>query len=130
MIIMMVVVGIVLATFASFITSAIFYALPPVSKLIGRDSSPRPGVPLPAQIGAVILRSLITSALVAGLMVAAHWQGVGVGVVLGLSMAILPAVLLFGSVIHEGTAIPVAGIHLIDWIVKLVVIGAAVGLFL
>jgi len=36
---------------------------------------------------------------------------------------------LFGSVIHEGTAIPVAAIHLTDWIVKLI-IGAAVGLFL
>lgn len=126
----MIVAGIVLATFASFVASAVLYALPPVSKLIVRESNPRPGVPLPAQIGAVVLRSLITSALVAGLMVAADWHGVRVGVVLGLSMAILPAVLLFGSVIHEGTAIPVAAIHLTDWIVKLVVIGAAVGLFL
>ena len=126
----MIIIGIVLATIASFVASAVFYALPPVSKLIAQESNPRPGVSVTAQIGSVVLRSLITSGLVAGLMVAADWHGPGVGAILGLSLAILPTVLVFGSVIHEGTAVPVAAIHLTDWIVKLVIIGAAVGLFL
>ena len=126
----MIIIGIVLATIASFIASAVIYALPPVSTLIAQESRPRPGVPVPAQIGSVVLRSLLTAGLLAGLMVAANWHGTGVGALLGLSLAILPAVLLFGSVIHEGTAIPVAAIHLSDWIVKLIIIGAAIGLFL
>lgn len=82
------------------------------------------------EIGSVVLRSLLTSGLLAGLMVAATWHGPGGGALLGLSLAILPAVLLFGSVIHEGTGVPVAAIHLTDWIVKLIIIGATVGLFL
>lgn len=124
-----IVLGIVLATFASFIASAIFYALPRVSKLIARESTPRPGVSQPAQMGSVVLRSLITSGLLAALMGAANWQGSGAGALLGLSLAVLPAVLLFGSVIHEGTSIPVAAVHLTDWIAKLVIIGAIVGIF-
>jgi hypothetical protein len=126
----MIVIGIALATIASFIASAVIYALPPVSKLIAKESRPRPGVSVPAQIGSVLLRSLLTSSLVAGLMVAANWHGAGVGALLGLSLTILPAVLLFGSVIHEGTDVRVAAIHLTDWIVKLIIIGATVGLFL
>jgi hypothetical protein len=125
-----IIVGILLATMASFIASAVLYALPPVSKLIAQDSNPRPGVPVLAQIGSVVLRSLLTSGLVAGLMVAAGWHGPGVGALLGLSLAILPTVLLFGSVIHEGTGVRVAAIHLTDWIAKLIIIGATVGLFL
>ena len=39
----MIVAGIVLATFASFVASAVFYALPPVSKLIVRESNPNQG---------------------------------------------------------------------------------------
>ena len=126
----MIIIGIALATLLSFVASAVFYALPPVSKLIAQESSPRAGVPVPAQIGSVVLRSLLTSSLVAGLMVAANWHGAGVGALLGLSLTILPFVLLFGSVIHEGTGVRVAAIHLTDWIVKLIIIGAAVGLFL
>jgi Protein of unknown function (DUF1761) len=126
----MLIIGIALATLLSFVASAAFYALPPVSKLIAQESRARAGVPLPAQMGSVVLRSLLTSGLVAGLMIAANWHGPGVGALLGLSLTILPIVLLFGSVIHEGTDVRVAAIHLTDWIVKLILIGTAVGLFL
>lgn len=122
--------GIALATVASFAFSAVLYALPPVSRLIQASSTPRPGVPVAVQMVLVVLRSLITAALVAGLMLAAGWHGAGAGALLGCGLIALPAVLLLGGVIHEGTPIRVALVHLLDWIAKLVIIGALVGAFL
>ena len=125
----MIVWGIIIATVVSFIASAVLYAIPAVSAVVTRTSTPRPGLPVAAQMASVVVRSLIASCLVAGLMLAADWHGSLAGVVLGLSLAALPLILLMGGVVHENTALPTAGIHLIDWIAKLVIIGAIVGLF-
>ena len=126
----MVVLGIALATVASFVASALLYALPPVGAIVGRGSTPRPGIPVPVQMLLVVVRSLVASLLVALLMLAAGWHGAGEGVLLGLGLTPLPALLLLGGVVHESTPIPAAGIHLIDWIVKLAITGALVGAFL
>ncbi|MGS0562105.1 DUF1761 family protein [Microbacterium aurugineum] len=126
----MIVLAISLATVASFIASAVLYAIPPVAAVISRTSTPRPGLPMAAQMASVALRSLIVSCLVAGLMLAAGWHGAGSGALLGLSLCALPLVLLLGGVVHENTALPAAGIHLLDWILKLTIIGAIVGSFL
>ncbi|WP_029268089.1 MULTISPECIES: DUF1761 domain-containing protein [unclassified Microbacterium] len=125
----MIVPAIALATVASFIASALLYAVPPVSALISRTSTPRPGLPVAAQMASVALRSLIVSCLVAGLMIAAGWHGAGSGSLLGLALCTLPLVLLMGGVVHENTALSAAGVHLLDWILKLVIIGAIVGSF-
>jgi hypothetical protein len=77
----------------------------------------------------VILRSLLASLLIAGLMAAADWHGAAVGALLGLTLSALPLILLFGGIVHENTAIPTAGVHLLDWIIKLTLIGILVGLF-
>ncbi|MFF1539744.1 DUF1761 domain-containing protein [Microbacterium sp. NPDC058269] len=126
----MIVLAIALATAASFIASALLYALPPVSALISRTSTPRPGLPVVAQMASVVLRSLMVSCLVAGLMVAAGWHGAGSGSLLGLALCTLPLVLLMGGVVHENTAPSAAGVHLLDWVLKLVIIGAIVGSFI
>lgn len=126
----MIVLGIALATVASFLASAVLYALPPVSALIARTSTPRPGIPVAVQMLSVVLRSLLAAGLVAGLMAAAGWHGAGAGTLLGLAVSVLPLTLLSGGVIHENTAVSAAGVHLLDWVVKLVLTGAIVGLFL
>ena len=92
--------------------------------------TPRPGLPVAAQMGSVLLRSLLASVLVAGLMAAAGWQGPLSGLLLGLSLSVLPLILLSGGVVHENTAIPTASIHLLDWVVKLTLIGAVIGAFI
>lgn len=125
----MIVWGIIIATVVSFVASAILYAIPPVSAVVTRTSTPRPGLPVAAQMASVVLRSLIASCLVAGLMLAADWHGALAGVGLGLALSTLPLILLMGGVVHENTALPAAVVHLADWIVKLVLIGAIVGLF-
>lgn len=126
----MIVLGIAVATVASFLASAVLYALPPVSALIARTSTSRPGIPVAVQMLSVVLRSLLAAGLVAGLMAAAGWHGAGAGALLGLALSVLPLTLLSGGVIHENTAVSAAGVHLLDWVVKLVLIGAIVGLFL
>lgn len=125
----MIILGVGLATIASFIASAALYALPPVSRLIAASSTPRPGIPVVVQMLLVVLRSLVMSLLVLGIMAAAGWQGAAAGAALGLALASLPAVLLLGAVVHENTSIPVAVVHFTDWLIKLVIIGALVGAF-
>ncbi|WP_223624893.1 DUF1761 domain-containing protein [Microbacterium sp. EST19A] len=121
--------GIIIATVVSFVASAVLYAIPPVSAVVTRASTPRPGMPVSVQMLSVVVRSLVASCLVAGLMLAADWHGALPGIGLGLALATLPLILLMGGVVHENTALPAAGIHLLDWILKLVLIGAIVGFF-
>lgn len=124
----MVILGILIATVASFIASAALYAIPPVSALVTRTSTPRPGLSPAAQIASVALRSLIAACLVAGLMAAGDWHGAAAGALRGLALSALPLTLLMGGVVHENTALPTAGIHLLDWVLKLTIIGTTVGL--
>lgn len=125
----MVFLGIALATVGSFVASAALYAMPPVARLITARSTPRPGIPVVAQMLLVVARSLVMSLLVLGLMTAAGWHGPAAGALLGLALATVPAVLLLGAIVHENTPVPVAAIHLTDWLLKLVIIGALVGAF-
>ncbi|WP_309127086.1 DUF1761 family protein [Microbacterium sp.] len=126
----MIVLGIAIATVTSFIASAALYAVPQVSGLVTRNSTPRPGLSPAVQIGSVALRSLIASCLVAGLMAAADWHGAATGALLGLALSALPLILLMGGVVHENTALPTAGVHLLDWVLKLTIIGTVIGLFI
>lgn len=125
----MIALGILIATVASFAFSAVLYALPPVAKLLARTSTPRPGIPMAMQMVSVVLRSVLASGLIAGLMLAAPWHGPVAGALLGLALSVLPAVLLMGGIVHENTAVSIAGVHLLDWVAKLVIIGAIIGLF-
>ena len=62
-------------------------------------------------------------------MVAAGWHGIGAGVLLGLALFTLPVVLLTRSVVHEGVPIRTAATRVLDWLIKLAVIGAIAGIF-
>ena len=117
--------GIALAAVAAFILSSIFYSLAPARHLEGLSKRPRIWQAL-----LELLRSAIVACLVAGLMAAAGWSGPGSGALLGLSLSVLPIVLLSGSVQWENVPIPRAAIHAIDWVLKLTVVGALVGLFI
>jgi hypothetical protein len=122
----MFILGIAIATVVSFIASAALYAVPPVSALVTRTSTPRPGLPVAVQMASVLLRSLLAS----GLMAAAGWQGAASGAALGLALSVLPLILLMGGIVHENTAPSAAAVHLLDWVIKLTIIGALVGLFI
>jgi Protein of unknown function (DUF1761) len=121
----MVAVGIVIATAAAFVISAIYYAAMPAASA-GEPVLQRPMMEL---LLVEVLRNLAVAALVAGLLAAADWSGPGAGALLGLSLWTIPVVLLAGSVFHEGVPTRRAALHVVDWLIKLVAIGAILGPF-
>ncbi|MGW0247146.1 DUF1761 family protein [Nocardia goodfellowii] len=122
--------GIVIAAVVSFVISALLYAAPPVAALVAQTSAPRPGLGLPVQMVFVVLRGLAAAAVLATLLLAGDRHGVGAGAALGAIVAILPVTILSGAIVHENVPIPTALVHMADWILKLVVSGAVLGLFI
>jgi Protein of unknown function (DUF1761) len=118
--------GIAIAAAAAFVISAVYYGVMPTAPA----SEPAPQRPVRAQVIVEVIRNVAVAAFVAGLLAAADWNGVGDGVLLGLSLWTLPVVLLAGSVFHEGVPTRRAALHAVDWLAKLVVIGAILGLFI
>ena len=117
--------GIVIAAAAAFVISAAYYGAAPATPL----SEPLPQRPMSAVVFVELLRSLAVAALIGGLLAAADWTGALEGGLVGLSLWVLPVVLLAGSVFHEGVPMRRAALHAGDWLIKLVAIGAIVGLF-
>ena len=126
----MLVLGIALAAIASFVVSAVLYSRPPVAALISRTSTPRPGVPVPVQMLFVLVRGLVAAALLALLLQLADRHGAGAGAALGAILAVLPVTILSGAVVHENVPVRTALVHMSDWVLKLVISGLVVGLFL
>ena len=118
-------VGITIATAVAFVISAIYYGAMPAEP----PSKPDPRRPMIAQLVVELLRNLAVATLVAGLLAAADWGGLGSGVLLALSLWTLPIVLLAGSVFHEGVPRRRAALHAVDWLIKLIAIGAILGPF-
>jgi hypothetical protein len=121
----MIALGIVIATVAAFVISAVYYGVMPATP----SSTPVPQRPIVAQMLVELLRNLAVAGLAAGLLAAGDWSGVGAGALLGLSLWALPVVLLAGSVVHEGVPLRSAAPHAVDWLAKLIAIGAILGLF-
>jgi hypothetical protein len=117
--------GIIIATVVAFFVSAVYYGLAPAAPV----QEPVPQRATGALVAVELLRNLAVAALIAGLIAAANWSGLVAGLLTGLSLSILPAVLLAGSVFHEGVPARRAAVHAGDWLIKLVVIGAILGLF-
>ncbi|WP_280467930.1 DUF1761 family protein [Nocardia cyriacigeorgica] len=126
----MVVAGVVVAAIVSFVLSAVLYAAPPIAALVSRTSTPRPGLGLPVQMAFVLLRGLLAAAVLAALLIAGDRHGVAAGAALGAIVAILPVTILTGAIVHENVPIPTALVHMTDWVLKLVVSGVVLGLFL
>lgn len=126
----MVIIGIALAAIASFILSAALYGAPPVAAMMARTSTPRPGVSVPLQMLFVLFRSLLAAAVLAALLSIAELHGAAAGAGLGAITAALPVTILAGAIVHENVPVPTALVHMSDWVLKLVVGGALVGLFL
>ena len=120
----MIALGIVIAAAAAFVISAVYYSA--VSPAPAPEPSPQRST---ASVAIVeLIRNLAVTVLVARLFAVADWNGLNAGVLLGLSLWTLPVVLLAGSVFHEGVPVRRAALHSVDWLFKLVAIGAIIGL--
>jgi Protein of unknown function (DUF1761) len=122
----MIALGVVIAMVAGVVVGAVVYGAIPATAASAVAPTRRP----PAAVAVVeLLRNGAVAGLVAGLLAAGDWTGWTAGARLGAALWILPAVLLSGSVFHEGVTPRRAAIHALDWAVKLVAIGAIVGPF-
>lgn len=120
----MIAVAIGVSAAAAFVISAVYYGAMPAAPV-----TEPPQRAVIAQLLVELLRNLAVAALIAGLLAVADRSGLGAGVLLGLALWTLPLVLLLGSVFHEGVPVQRAALHAVDWLLKLVAIGAIVGLF-
>lgn len=115
------------ATIAAFLLSGAWYAVMPWPAA-GAGDVPRAETPSPPVLLAEILRSAVVATVVAGLLVELDALSVGEGALLGLVLWVgFPAVLFAGSIIHERYPARLAALHLGDWLLKLILIGAIAG---
>ena len=126
-------ISVALASVCVFVLSSVWYlALTPVEvRALGPAAPTRDGRPGPAKALLELLRSAIVGAVVAGVARTSHLHGVGPTVLLGLVLWVgFPLVLLSGSVIWEKVPPVTAALHAGDWLLKLIVISAIVGIWL
>ncbi|MFE5476344.1 DUF1761 family protein [Nocardia sp. NPDC056541] len=125
----MIVAGVVVAAVVSFVISAVLYATPPIAALVSRTSTPRPGIGMPVQMLFVVLRGLLAAGVLAALLVAGDRHGIAAGAAVGAIVAVLPVTILAGAIVHENVPIPTTLVHMTDWVLKLVVSGVVLGMF-
>lgn len=118
--------AVAIAAVAAFVLSASWYAIVSVDDPGATESRDLPPwLPL-----AEILRSAVVALVVAGLAAEIAIDGIPGGMLLGLVLFLgFPAVLFAGSILHEGYSPRLAALHLGDWLLKLVLIGAVIGAF-
>ena len=125
-------VSVVIAGISVFLLSSIYYiALTPVEvRALGPAAPQRGGRPAPLKALLELFRSVLVGAVIAG-VAACHLHGVGSAVLLGLVLWTgFPLVLLSGSVMWDKVPTATALLHAGDWLLKMLVISAIVGLWL
>jgi len=125
-------VSVPLAAVSAFAFSSVWYmAMTPVERRVLGPAAPNRGRPSPAKALLELVRSLLVAAVVAGVARHSHRHSVGSAVLLGIVLWVgFPLVLLSGSIIWDRVPPVTALLHAGDWLVKLVVISAIVGLSL
>src|SRR5438105_13158963 len=100
-------------------------------RVLGPAAPARGGRPSPVRALLELARSVVLGAVVAGLAHVSHLHSVGSAVLLGLVLWTgFPLVLLSGSMLWEKVPPVTALPHVGDWLLKLLVISALVGLWL
>lgn len=118
------------AAIAAFVASGAYYSLlgGQLAKL--SEAYDQDGRMSLWEVIAELLRSLVTAAVVAGLVEWTGANGIGTAILLGLLLWIgFPLVLLAGSVLDEKVPAKSAAIHAGDWLIKLVLIGFIIGVW-
>ncbi|MEU1720362.1 DUF1761 domain-containing protein [Actinomadura sp. ATCC 39365] len=126
----MLALGIALAAVAAFIVSSVYYALatPFERRRLGAAALDR-GRPAPWKAAVELLRT----ALVAGVFAWIAAQANLLGWPSAMSLAFVawlgfPLILLTGSVLWERVPVVTAALHAGDWLLKLLLIGAVLGI--
>lgn len=116
------VTGVALATATAFVTSAAWYTAlaDPYQQLLGPAAAQSMSVSvLLVEVGRCLVLVSVLSVLVARLDVVRTVRALRVAVA---AWAAFPAMLMLGSVVHEGVPWELAAIHGGDWLIKLCVV--------
>jgi hypothetical protein len=114
--------AVLVAAVAAFVVSSVWYTIfgNASMELRGVDPATAADTATPAWTTLfVVVQSLVVGFLLAYFVVhlgVADWKG---AVRLGALVWVFPAMILLGSVVHEGVPLMLAAIHAGDWLVKL-----------
>ena len=126
----MLALGIAVATVAAFIASSVYYvvATPLERRVVGPAALDR-GSPTPAKAVTELLRTAVVAGVMAWLAGQAHLTALPQTLLLALVAWVgFPAVLLTGSILWERVHPFTAAMHAGDWLIKLLLVGTALGL--
>lgn len=125
--------AIVVATIVAFITSAVYYMVTgnAMAKLQAVKSNTKTDDSMPPwKVLIELARSLTVVLVVTCLFSMTGSTGIMAAIGLGVLLWVgFPVVLFAGSIIHENFPWKLAAIHLGDWLVKLLIITAIIGVW-
>lgn len=124
--------AIAVSVVAAFVVSSVYYIAfgAQLSALLGRPATDDPERPEPWKVLLELVRSLLVTLVLAGLVDRLDITGVGGALLLGLVVWIgFPFVLLTGSIIWDKVPWKLAAIHAGDWFLKLLMIATIVGVW-
>jgi hypothetical protein len=125
-------ISVAVAAVSVFLVSSIWYGVlgPLEARALGPAAIDR-GRPSAWKALFELLRSVLVAAVIAGVARTSDLHTVGSTILLGLALWLgFPFVLLTGSMIWDKVPTPTAALHAGDWLLKLAVISAIVGLWL
>lgn len=122
--------AIAVAGVAAFVMSAVWYTLfaGPMASLSNAGTGGSGTSQVLAMLF-VVAQSLVVASMVAYFVSRLGITGPIGAVGFGVLIWTFPATILLGSVVHEGVPLTLAGIHAGDWLAKLILISAIVGVW-
>jgi hypothetical protein len=127
------ILAILVAAVVAFVSSVVWYAVfgKAMADLRGTDAAAGSdsGTPPIWAMLFVVAQSLVVGFMVAYFVSRLGITGLASAAGFGALVWIFPAAILLGSVVHEGVPLALAGIHAGDWLVKLLLIAAIVGVW-
>jgi hypothetical protein len=124
--------AVVVAAVAAFVASSAWYALfgNEVMELRGVDPATAADTATPTwTMLFVVVQSLVVAFMLAYYVVHLGIVDLKGAMRLGVLVWIFPAMILLGSVVHEGVPLGLAGIHAGDWLVKLLLMAVILGVW-
>ncbi len=125
----MIALGVTVAAVAAFVLSSVYYGVvTPLERRVLGDRALDRGRPAPWKVAAELLRTALVASVLAWLADTAGLLALPGTLLLALVAWIgFPLVLLTGSVIWEKVPPVTAAMHAGDWLLKLLLIGAVLG---
>jgi hypothetical protein len=125
----MIAVGIGVAAVAAFVLSSVYYSVAaPLERQVLGDRTLDRGDVVPWKVGAEVLRTVLVAGVFAWAATRADLLALPGSLVLALVLWVgFPVVLLAGSVTWERVPPVTAALHAGDWLLKLLLIGAVLG---